>query len=457
MGLGGKKKEAARTSWVFRYVKFWRWRGGFCFSSLLLLLFIIAVKLLRASRLFSWQQPTPSIPNWSQEVESLQSLPVTEKKRFRSSVSNQALLAFVTIDPVAEQERNEAKQLLDASFEEVSGWRSTTHVGSYRRGGSRRNHHDLNLRSRGRNKPDWRALLASPRYMPLWPQFRLLLKTWVLKNRAFQPTVMQELVSTIKEMIDKPDSSSSSPSSAAAKSSEEEDRGSSRRRYNTCAVVGNSGMLLNRSYGVSIDGHEMVMRLNNAKTVGFERFVGSKTTVSFVNSNILHQCSRKPQCFCHLYGAHVPIVVYLCQLIHFMDVAMCSSSMQKAPLIVTDPRFDSLTARIVKWYSAKRFVENTGRPLSDWSDAHEGPSFHYSSGMQAVMLALGICDNVNLFGFGKLNGTKHHYHTSQKSELHLHDYEAEYCFYRDLVNRRFESIPFLDKAGIEIPAVHIFQ
>jgi hypothetical protein len=77
--------------------------------------------------------------------------------------------------------------------------------------------------------------------------------------------------------------------------------------------------------------------------------------------------------------------------------------------------------------------------------------------MQAVMLALGICDNVNLFGFGKLNGTKHHYHTSQKSELHLHDYEAEYCFYRDLVNRRFECIPFLDKAGIEIPAVHIFQ
>jgi hypothetical protein len=25
------------------------------------------------------------------------------------------------------------------------------------------------------------------------------------------------------------------------------------------------------------------------------------------------------------------------------------------------------------------------------------------------------------------------------------------------VNRRFECIPFLDKAGIEIPVVHIFQ
>jgi hypothetical protein len=75
---------------------------------LLLLLLIIAVKLLRASQLFSWQQPKASIPNSSQEVEALQSLPVTEKKRFRSSASNQALLAFVTIDPVAEQERNEA-------------------------------------------------------------------------------------------------------------------------------------------------------------------------------------------------------------------------------------------------------------------------------------------------------------------------------------------------------------
>jgi len=64
---------------------------------------------------------------------------------------------------------------------------------------------------------------------------------------------------------------------------------------------------------------------------------------------------------------------------------------------------------------------------------------------------------VNLFGFGKFNGTKHHYHTSQKKELPLHDYEAEYIFYDDLVNRRLEAIPFLKEAGIEIPTVHIFQ
>lgn len=77
------------------------------------------------------------------------------------------------------------------------------------------------------------------------------------------------------------------------------------RRYRTCAVVGNSGVLLNASHGGAIDQHEMVMRINNARTVGFEAFVGRKTTISFVNSHILRACAKRSQCWCHPYGATV--------------------------------------------------------------------------------------------------------------------------------------------------------
>ncbi|KAK4842485.1 hypothetical protein QYF36_022509 [Acer negundo] len=136
--------------------------------------------------------------------------------------------------------------------------------------------------------------------------------------------------------------------------------------------------------------------------------------------------------------------------VHFMDYTMCNVS-HKAPLLVTDPRFDMLCARIVKYYSLKRFVEETGKSLDEWGSAHDGSMFHYSSGMQAVMLALGICDKVSIFGYGKSALAKHHYHTNQKAELRLHDYEAEYAFYQDMMENPL-AIPFISDK-FKIPPV----
>jgi hypothetical protein len=123
---------------------------------------------------------------------------------------------------------------------------------------------------------------------------------------------------------------------------------------------------------------------------------------------------------------------------------------------VTNPRFDILLARLVKWYSVKEFMEKTGQSLDRWHAVHDGENFHYSSGMQAVMLALGICEEVDLFGFGKSDMSPHHYHTRQKQELGLHDYEAEYRIYEDLSQRCAKSMPFLNQTGFEIPPLHIF-
>lgn len=148
------------------------------------------------------------------------------------------------------------------------------------------------------------------------------------------------------------------------------------------------------------------------------------------------------------------MIMYICQPLHFLDYTLCNSS-HKSPLLVTDPRFDMLCARIVKYYSLKRFVEDLKKPIEEWSGAHDGSMFHYSSGMQAVMLALGICDKVSIFGFGKSVSAKHHYHTTQKAELPLHDYEAEYDFYRDLVERP-QVIPFIP-SKFKVPPVVIYH
>ncbi|XP_028772528.1 beta-1,6-galactosyltransferase GALT29A-like isoform X2 [Neltuma alba] len=338
---------------------------------------------------------------------------------------NATLLKHAAIDIGEEKSKQEIQQLLDGDF--GSQARHRTFV-SWRRF----IHHEITDKDPRRLA----VTIRSPLFYRYWLDFRKVLNDWTRKKR-FQPSIMSDLTRLVKLPIDRHNGLAGSE-----------------RRYSSCAVVGNSGILLNNDYGKLIDSHEAVIRLNNARVEKFEKKVGSKTSISFVNSNILHLCARRTECFCHPYGANVPIVMYICQPAHFLDYTVCNSS-HKAPLLVTDPRFDMLCARIVKYYSLERFVEETGKALEEWSSAHDGALFHYSSGMQAVMLALGICDRVSIFGFGKSASARHHYHTNQKAELHLHDYEAEYAFYGDLVDGR-RAIPFLSDK-FKIPPVVLYQ
>lgn len=56
--------------------------------------------------------------------------------------------------------------------------------------------------------------------------------------------------------------------------------------YNACAVVSSSSTLLRHEYGAEIDGHDAVFRPNVPPLKGFEKHVGSKTTVRVVNTKV---------------------------------------------------------------------------------------------------------------------------------------------------------------------------
>ncbi|CAL4995523.1 unnamed protein product [Urochloa decumbens] len=236
-------------------------------------------------------------------------------------------------------------------------------------------------------------------------------------------------------------------------------------RFPTCSVVGNSGILLGAGHGPQIDAHAFIIRLNNARIGGYAGDVGTRTSLSFVNSNILHRCAVRSAaaaggCDCHPYGRGVPMAMYVSQPAHLLDALICNATASPQtspfPLLVTAARLDAVCARVAKYYSMRRFVAATGQPASNWTRRHDERYFHYSSGLQAVVMALGVCDEVSLFGFGKAPGAKHHYHTNQKEELDLHDYEAEYQFYRDLQERP-ETVPFLDELpGFKVPTVKLY-
>jgi len=53
--------------------------------------------------------------------------------------------------------------------------------------------------------------------------------------------------------------------------------------FNTCAVVGSSGIMRMYQHGERIDASDLVIRFNRAPTHGFERHVGARTSLRFVS------------------------------------------------------------------------------------------------------------------------------------------------------------------------------
>lgn len=404
-----------------------------CFVSfpLRMLLLIICTLIITVIVFFSRDvlvttSPTPAATDLDWSVDNILPGVPDSDVVLAGPVSNSTLLTLSAIDPYQTQMKKEVIRYLNP------GLSKTLH--EFYRAGAR----NFNLEIARTELAGVPLYLASRKLDDMWPEFQRRVRKWAFGKR-FEPTVMKNLMSDIKAPLDK---------HYGIKSKDV--------KYKRCAVVGNSGILLSQKYGSFIDSHDMVVRLNNARTFQFEPYVGSKTTLSFINSNILHECFNRIRCRCHPYGENVPIAMYVCQVAHLMDASLCSKE-HKAPLFVTDPRFDTVLARLVKWYSLKDFIDNKHEPAWEWDRHHDSVSFHYSSGFQAVIMSLGICDEVNLFGFGKNESFPHHYHTHQKAELDVHDYAAEYSFYDDLVNRRIQSIPFLKDSGIDIPPVKVYR
>ncbi|XP_071964946.1 CMP-N-acetylneuraminate-poly-alpha-2,8-sialyltransferase-like [Antedon mediterranea] len=66
--------------------------------------------------------------------------------------------------------------------------------------------------------------------------------------------------------------------------------------YDTCAILGNSGILIDSHCGKEIDAHDFVLRSNLAPTVGYTNDVGNKTNLTTLNSE---KCNYIANCLKH--------------------------------------------------------------------------------------------------------------------------------------------------------------
>eukprot|EP00959_Pyramimonas_sp_CCMP1952_P263929 5519285-Pyramimonas_sp.AAC.1 len=146
--------------------------------------------------------------------------------------------------------------------------------------------------------------------------------------------------------------------------------------YETCAIVGSSGILLNYEDGAEIDEHDMVFRFNSAPTKGYEKHVGKKTTFRITNTQN--------------WGFHESEKENL--VIHFRAASSVKglfwNGHQKTPwrLYAFDPD-------VVEYIAF-------------------GLDFMATSGLYGILLAMHRCARVDLYGFqvSTEHGTLYHYY-----------------------------------------------
>ncbi|NP_988898.1 ST3 beta-galactoside alpha-2,3-sialyltransferase 2, gene 2 [Xenopus tropicalis] len=169
---------------------------------------------------------------------------------------------------------------------------------------------------------------------------------------------------------------------------EEQDNRPCRR----CAVVGNSGNLKGSRHGKNIDSHGLIFRMNGARTYGFEKDVGSKTTHHFMY----------PESAVHVQpGVHLVLIPFKLQ-----DLKWITSALTTGEVTYTYTRMK----KFIKADKDKVLIFNPSffKYVNDNWTNHHGK--YPSTGMLALVFALHICDEISVFGFGAdQHGNWHHY------------------------------------------------
>ncbi|KAJ8273297.1 hypothetical protein GJAV_G00099950 [Gymnothorax javanicus] len=168
------------------------------------------------------------------------------------------------------------------------------------------------------------------------------------------------------------------------------DSGSDRCR--TCAVVGNSGNLKGSNYGALIDSSDFIIRMNKAPTSGYEKDVGSRTT-----HHVMY-----PESAQNLQNTTNLVLIPF----KILDLQWIISALTTGSIKYT---YLPVMAKI-KANKSKVLIYNPTFFKYVYDSWLEGHGRYPSTGFLALMFAIHICDEVNVYGFGAdKGGDWHHY------------------------------------------------
>ncbi|XP_065327145.1 CMP-N-acetylneuraminate-beta-galactosamide-alpha-2,3-sialyltransferase 1-like [Pelmatolapia mariae] len=190
----------------------------------------------------------------------------------------------------------------------------------------------------------------------------------------------------------------------------------------TCAVVGNSGNLRRSHYGPLIDLHEVVIRMNTGITRGFEKDVGNKTT---------HRVMYPESAVDLDDNTHFVLFPFKIQDFEWLIKASTTGFTGRSYMPVQSKIKANKDLVMVVNPAFMKYVHEV------WL-GYRG--LYPSTGFMALILALHICDEVDVFGYGAdSNGNWSHYWEILKNKnlrTGVHAGKYEYDIIRRLAQQQ---------------------
>uniref|UniRef100_A0A4W6ECV2 Lactosylceramide alpha-2,3-sialyltransferase n=1 Tax=Lates calcarifer TaxID=8187 RepID=A0A4W6ECV2_LATCA len=172
----------------------------------------------------------------------------------------------------------------------------------------------------------------------------------------------------------------------------------------TCIIVGNGGILANKSLGQRIDQFDVVVRLNEAPVKGFEKDVGSKTTMRITYPEGAIQKIER-------YEAQS---LFVLSAFKALDFNWLRHMVFNQRLVSTDGFWKSVARRVPREPSDMRilnpyFIQEASFKLIGlpYNNGQMGRGNIPTLGTVAITMALHNCDEVAVAGFGYNMSTPH--------------------------------------------------
>lgn len=202
-----------------------------------------------------------------------------------------------------------------------------------------------------------------------------------------------------------------------------------------CVVVGSGGILHGKNLGTHIDQYNIIIRVNNAPVFGFESDAGSRTTI-----RLIYPEGAPSQTQEYESTEVVALVVF-----KSLDLAWMTSVVTKEPLswwsklwfwkdVIDSIPLQPENVRILN----PEIMYRTGQVLQTYAEQQR--KMVPTLGITAVVVALQVCDEVSIAGFGydlQHPGAPLHYYGSLRMDAMktqvVHDVSAETVFLKELV------------------------
>lgn len=159
----------------------------------------------------------------------------------------------------------------------------------------------------------------------------------------------------------------------------------------SCSLVTSSSHVLGTHAGQEVDSSDCVIRMNDAPTLGFQDDVGNRTTLRVVAHSSFFRVARRPGEFLNHTGGE-PVVVFWGPPSKIGKDAKGTlyRVIQRVGMTYSNLSFFTITPSKMRKFDSL-FQKETGR------DRQKSQSW-LSTGWFTMVLAIEICDNINVFG-----------------------------------------------------------